>query len=42
MHVLVESATGTREVTLNPDEFVMWFNEFRSRYAEMLDYLQSH
>ena len=42
MHVLMESATGTHEVTISPEEFAAWFEDFRSRYADMLDYLQSH
>ncbi|MCL5053704.1 hypothetical protein [Ferrimicrobium acidiphilum] len=40
--VVVESDTGTREATLSQEEFKEWLDNFRNRYAAMLEYLQSH
>ncbi len=41
-NVVVEPDRNTHEVTLSQEDFDIWFDAFRSRYAEMLQYLQSH
>jgi hypothetical protein len=40
--VIVESDTSACEVTLRQEDFEAWLDDFRSRYAGMLEYLQSH
>ena len=40
--LVVEPDRSTHEVTLSQEDFHTWFDAFRSRYAETLEYLQSH
>lgn len=40
--VIVESDTSACEVTLRQEDFEAWLDDFRNRYAGMLEYLQSH
>lgn len=40
--VVEESDRKTHEVALSQEDFDAWLDAFRSRYAETLDYLQSH
>ena len=40
--VVVEPDRGTYQTTLSQEDVDIWFNAFRSRYAETLAYLQSH
>ncbi|MHB8190413.1 MAG: hypothetical protein ACYDHP_08365 [Ferrimicrobium sp.] len=42
MNVVVESDVSTHELPLRQDDFAAWLDDFRNRYAEMLEYLQSH
>ena len=39
--VVVKPDRNTHEVTLSQEDFETWFDAFRSRYAETLEYLQS-
>ena len=39
---VAESDRNTHEVAISQEDFDAWFDAFRSRYAETLEYLQSH
>ena len=40
--VVAESDRNTHEVAISQEDFDAWFDAFCSRYAETLEYLQSH
>ena len=42
MNVVIEVDASTREVTLRQEDLTAWLDDFRKRYAGMLEYLQSH